>query len=154
MDSAPDLPMQSWLQRRAEDALMIQRPRAEVVLAFFRTREPLGPNGRAALAAALLATGSAETARPLALAAYRDGADPRCRPVHREDLSDLITDRERTLRAHRLILLDQTAEGGRIAAAVSADHGKLAQAVAYAADSGRTTTLLDAVPEALRSHPS
>jgi soluble lytic murein transglycosylase len=155
MESAPDLPMQGWLQRRAEDALMIQRPGARTVLAFFRDRAPLGPNGRAALAAAMLATGQADAARPLALAAYRDRALTRDVAKFIETtFPDLVTDRERTLRAHRLILLDQTTEGGRIAAAVGPDHGKLARAVAYAADSGRTTALLDAVPEALRGHPS
>jgi soluble lytic murein transglycosylase len=155
MAGAPDLPMQGWLQRRAEDALMVQRPRAEVVLAFFRDREPLGPNGRAALAAARLSAGQTEAAKTLALTAYRDRALTRdVAQFIEKTFPDLITEREKTLRAHRLILLDQTAEGNRIAAAVSADHGKLAQAVAYAADSGKTTTLLDAVPPALRSHPS
>jgi soluble lytic murein transglycosylase len=155
MEGAPDLPMQGWLQRRAEDALMVQRPRPEIVLAFFRTREPLGPNGRAALAAARLSTGQADAAKPLALAAYRDRALTRdVAQFIEKTFPDLITEREKTLRAHRLILLDQTAEGNRIASAVSPDHGKLAQAVAYAADRGRTTGLLDAVPAALRTHPS
>jgi soluble lytic murein transglycosylase len=155
MESAPDLPMQGWLQRRAEDALMVQRPKADVVIAFFRDREPLGPNGRAALAAARLSAGQTEAARTLALSAYRDRALTRdVAQFIEKTFPDLITEREKTLRAHRLILLDQIAEGNRIAAGVSADHGKLAQAVAYAADSGKTTTLLDAVPPALRSHPS
>jgi soluble lytic murein transglycosylase len=155
MQSTPDLPMQTWLQRRAEDALMVQRGKPDVALAFFRDRPPLGANGRAILAAAMKARGQPEEAKTLALSAYRDRASTRDVAQYIEEtFPELITEREKTLRAHRLILLDQTAEGNRIASAVSADHGKLAQAVAYAADSGKTTTLLDSVPPALRTHPS
>jgi soluble lytic murein transglycosylase len=155
MDQAPELPMQAWLQRRAEDALFVQKPRAEATLAFFANRQPLGPNGRAILASAKQATGAITEARTLALSAYRDRALTRDVAQFIETaFPDLITEREKTLRAHRLILMDQTAEGSRIAASVSADHGKLAQAVAYAADSGKTMALIDAVPPGLRSHPS
>jgi soluble lytic murein transglycosylase len=155
MEAAPDLPMQPWLQRRAEDALMIQRPRAETVLAFYTGRQPLGANGRAILAAAKAGAGQKAEAESLALSAYRDRALTRDVATFIETAFPLlITEREKTLRAHRLILLDQTGEGNRIAGTVSADHGKLAQAVAYAADSGRTMTLIDAVPPALRTHPS
>ncbi len=155
MQTAPDLPMQAWLQRRAEDALMVQRARPDIALAFFRDRQPLGANGRAILAAAKKARGQMEEARTLALAAYRDRATTRdVAQFVEETFPELITEREKSLRAHRLILLDQTTEGNRIASSVSADHAKLAQAVAYAADNGRTTSLLDNVPQALRAHPS
>ncbi|MGL4239503.1 MAG: lytic transglycosylase domain-containing protein [Beijerinckiaceae bacterium] len=155
MERAPDIPMQSWLQRRAEDALMVQRPRPQVTLAYFEKREPLGPNGRAILAAARQATGSTAEAEKLALAAYRDRALTRDVAQFIEaTFPALITEKEKTLRAHRLVLLDQIAEGNRIAASVSADHGKLAQAIAYAADAGKSMSAIEAVPPALRSHPS
>ncbi len=155
MDSAPGLPLRAWLQRRAEDSLMLQRPRAETVLGFFRDRQPLGPNGKAILAAARKSAGQAEEAKTLALSAYRDrGLTRDVAQFIEAAFPELITEQEKTLRAHRLILLDQVAEGNRIAQSVSADHGKLALAVAYAADSGKTMGPLDAVPPALRGHPS
>jgi soluble lytic murein transglycosylase len=155
MERTTDLPMQNWLQRRAEDALMIEKPRPSVTLAFFEKRTPLGANGRAALAAAKFATGAVDEGRALALAAYRDRATTRDVAQFIETtFPGLVTEREKTLRAHRLILMDQIGEGTRIAAGVSPDHGKLAQAIAYAADKGSTMALLDQVPPALRSHPS
>ncbi len=155
MERAPELPMQDWLQRRAEDALVVQKPRGQVVLAFFKDRKPLGANGRAILAVARQAAGETAEARELALAAYRDrGLTRDVAQFIEASFPDLITEQEKTLRAHRLILMEQVGEGTRIASAVSADHAKLAQAVAYAADTGRTMGPIDAVPPALRSHPS
>jgi soluble lytic murein transglycosylase len=147
--------MQDWLQRRAEDALVVQKPRGQQVLAFFKDRKPLGANGRAILAVAKQAAGDAAEARDLALSAYRDrGLTRDVAQFIEASFPDLITEQEKTLRAHRLILMDQVGEGTRIASSVSADHGKLAQAVAYAADTGRTMGPIDAVPPALRGHPS
>ncbi len=62
------------MQRRAEDALIIERTRPDRVLAFFRDRTPQSPNGRAALAIARSAKGDSGEAARLALAAYRDKA--------------------------------------------------------------------------------
>lgn len=154
MAANPDLPMQRWLQRRAEDALLIERVGPARVRLFFETRRPEGPNGRAALAAALAAQGD-KAAEPLALEAYRDKALTRDVAAFLErSFPALIGPEEQALRAHRLILNDARAEGMRIAATLGADQVKLAQAVAAAQDKGGNPKALETVPPALRGHSS
>ncbi len=98
----PDLPIQRLLQRRAEDALIIERTRADRVIAFFRDRTPQSPNGRAALAIAQSAKGEASEAARLALVAYRDKALTRdVAEMLERAFPDLIGPAERVLRAHR-----------------------------------------------------
>ncbi len=151
----PDLPIQRLLQRRAEDALIIERTRADRVIAFYRDRTPQSPNGRAALAIARSAKGETSEAARLALTAYRDKALTRdVAELLERAFPDLIGPAERVLRAHRLILNGQKAEGIRLASALGPEQAKLAQALASAQGKGESMTAIDAVPPALRGHAS
>jgi soluble lytic murein transglycosylase len=151
----PDIPMQRWLQRRAEDALIIERTRSDKVLAFFANRQPESPNGRVALAAAKAAQGDASAAQRLALEAYRDRTLTRdVAEFLEKTFPDVLTPGEKALRAHRLILNNQRAEGLRLASSLGDDQLKLAQALAAAQARGESLQPLDAVPPGLRSHSS
>jgi soluble lytic murein transglycosylase len=154
MTANPGLPMRHWLQRRAEDAMIIERLRPDRVLAFFKERRPEGPNGRAALAIALSARDGAGAAR-LALAAYRDKTLTRdVAELLERSFPERIDAAERILRAHRLILLGNRVEGLRLAEGFGPDHAKLAQALAAAQGKGDSLKPLEAVPPALRGHSS
>ncbi len=155
MNANPDLPVQRLMQRRAEDAMIIERARPDRVLAFFRDRSPLGPNGRAALATAKAARGEPGEAARLALEAYRDKSLTRdVAELLERQFPEAIGQPERILRAHRLILNGQRAEGLRLAAGFGPDQAKLAQALASAQGKGESMVALDAVPPELRGHGS
>ena len=151
----PAIPTRKWLLRKAEDALLIERIRAEKVLAFFGEREPEGPSGRAALASAKAATGQQALAHQLALAAYRDRTTTRdVAEFVEKAFPEIITPAEQILRAHRLILNNQRGEGLRLAASLGADQMKLAEAVAVAANKGESLSPLEAVSPSLKAHSS
>jgi soluble lytic murein transglycosylase len=151
----PAIPAQRWLQRKAEDALIIERTKADRVLAFFQMRQPESPNGRAALAAAWASKGDSEQSARLAMAAYRDRAITRdVAEFLEKTFPDIFTPAEKVMRAHRLILNNQRAEGLRVAGTLGDDQLKLAQALAAAQARGESSQPLDAVPPALRSHSS
>ena len=151
----PAIPTQHWLQKKAEDALMIERVRPEKVLGFFSNRSPLSASGRAALASAQMAKGSDTTAKVLALAAYRDRAIARdVAEFLEKTFPDVISPEERALRAHRLILNNQRAEGLKLAAKLGQDQLRLAQALAIASSRGESLRPLDSVPVGLREHSS
>jgi soluble lytic murein transglycosylase len=151
----PDLPMQQWLQRKAEDALIIEKIRPDTVIGFFRDRAPLGPNGKAMLAVSLHAKGQSIQAQELALEAYRDRALTRDTAAFlAKSFPGTITDAEKVLRAHRLVLNNQSGEGLRFAASLGPDHLKLTQALALAARKGEASSILNDVPESMRAHSS
>jgi soluble lytic murein transglycosylase len=151
----PAIPAQRWLQRKAEDALIIERTKADRVLAFFQARQPESPNGRAALAAAWASKGDAGKAGRMALEAYRDRTITRdVAEFLEKTFPDVLTPAEKAMRAHRLILNNQRAEGLRVAGTLGDDQLKLAQALAAAQAKGESSQPLDAVPPALRSHSS
>jgi soluble lytic murein transglycosylase len=151
----PDVPMQRWLQRRAEDALIIERARPDKVLAFFQSRQPEGANGRAALAVALLSRNEEGRAERLALEAYRDKGLTRDVVTYLESAFPvLLAGPEKSMRAHRLILNNRVVEGLSIAASLGDDQLKLARALAAAQGRGTNLRPIDAVPAALRSHSS
>ena len=151
----PQLPMLRWLQRRAEDALIIERARPEKVLAFFQDRQPEGANGRAALAVALLSRNDQGRAERLALEAYRDKSLTRDVAAYLDTaFPALLAGPEKAMRAHRLILNDRVGEGLRIAATLGDDPLKLARALASAQGRGTNLKAIDAVPAALRNHSS
>jgi soluble lytic murein transglycosylase len=151
----PDIPMQRWLQRKAEDALIIERARGDKVLAFFAARPPESANGRAALASAKALQGDTSAAQRLALEAYRDRILTRDVAEFLEKLfPEVLTPQEKILRAHRLIQNNQRAEGLRLASGFGDDQLKLAQALAAAQAKGESAQPLDAVPPALRNHSS
>jgi soluble lytic murein transglycosylase len=150
----PEIPMQRWLQRKAEDALLIERIRGERVLTFFRNRQPEHAHGKAALAMALMPV-DRPRAEALALEAYRDRLISRDVAETLESaLPSVITQAEKVLRAHRLILNSNRAEGLRIAGTLGSDHLKLAQALAAADSKGQSSKPLDDVPQTLRGHSS
>jgi soluble lytic murein transglycosylase len=159
MTANPEFPMQRWLQRRAEDSLLIERARPERVLTFFRDRQPEGPSGRAALAVALQARAlnaqdRAEAER-VALSAYRDRAVSRdVAELLERSFPERIGAAERLLRAHRLILTTGKAEGLRLAEGHGPDHAKLAQALAASQGKSENMKPLEAVPPSLRGHSS
>jgi soluble lytic murein transglycosylase len=154
-DQNPDLAGQRWLRRKTEDALVVHRVKPDQVLAYYHGRQPETANGRTALAIALFAKGRTAEAAPVALAAYRDRLIAKDAAAWLEQtMPQVITSEERVLRAHRLIQQGQHGEGFRIAGTVNADHLRLAQALAHAEDDGKSTQVLDAVPESLRNHPS
>ncbi len=151
----PAIPAQRWLQRKAEDALIIERTRADRVLAFFATRQPESANGRAALAAAWASRGDAGKAGRMALEAYRDRTITRdVAELLEKTFPDIFSPAEKAMRVHRLILNNQRAEGLRVAGTLGEDQLKLAQALAAAQAKGESSQPLDAVPLSLRSHSS
>ncbi|MFM9976320.1 MAG: lytic transglycosylase domain-containing protein [Beijerinckiaceae bacterium] len=151
----PDLPMRKWLLRRAEEALMIERARPAKTLAFFDSRMPETPAGRAILASAKASGNDHAAAHRLALDAYRDKTITRDIAEYLEKtFPDLITPDEQALRAHRLILNNQRGEGLRLASKLGADHLKLAEALALASNKGTSLQPLEAVAPALRQHSS
>jgi soluble lytic murein transglycosylase len=155
LQANPAIPAQRWLQRKAEDALIIERTKADRVLAFFQTRQPESPNGRAALAAALFSKGDTGQSARLALEAYRDRTITRdVAEFLEKTIPDVFTPAEKVLRAHRLILNNQRAEGLRVAGILGDDQLKLAQALAAAQAKGESSQPLEAVPPALRNHSS
>jgi soluble lytic murein transglycosylase len=154
-DQNPGLAGQRWLRKKTEDALVVHRVKPDQVLAYFKDRNPETANGRTAHAIALFMKDRAAEAAPIALAAYRDRLIARDAAVWLEQtMPQVITNDERVLRAHRLIQQGQHGEGMRLAGAFGADHLRLAQALAHAEDDGKSTQVLDAVPENLRTHPS
>jgi soluble lytic murein transglycosylase len=155
LSNNPDVPMRKWLLRKAEDALFLERANASKTLAFFGTRAPEGVSGKTILALAKAAKGETVHANALALEAYRDKSTTRdIAELLAKTFPSTIMASEQTLRAHRLILNNQRAEGLRIAVTLGTDQLVLAQALASAATKGEVQQPFDVVVPALKTHSS
>jgi soluble lytic murein transglycosylase len=155
LTSNPEVPMQKWLFKKTEDALLLERANPSKTLAFFQGRQPEGASGKTILALAKATKGEAVQSNTLALEAYRDRTTTRdIAEVLVKSFPTVITPAEQALRAHRLILNNQRAEGLRLAATLGADQLLLAQALASAATKGEAQQPFDVVSTALKTHSS
>jgi soluble lytic murein transglycosylase len=151
----PDMPMRMSVERRAEDALMIERAKPERVLAFFKDRTPQSSNGRAILAISLQKSGDTHKAEELAFQAYRDRSITRdVAEALEATFPDLLGASQKALRAHRLILNKQKEQGLQLAGKLGVEQIKLAHVVAFAAHKGADLGPLNSVDPALQKHPS
>ena len=140
----PDFPMAEWVLRRAEEALLVEKKRAETILAFFATRVPETGPGKIALARVKQATGDMAAAHDLVRAAYRDDkTNTGLRATIAKDFPGVISLKDQRYLAQRLIYDGETAEGLRVAQSAGPALAQLAQLLAASVnDTGGAAGLL------------
>ena len=126
--SNPDFPMAEWVQRRAEEALFVEKKPAATLEAFFANRAPETGPGKIALARHKLAMGEAAAAHELVRAAFRDDkTNTGIRAVVFKEFPGVITLKDQRYLAQRLIYDGETSEGQRVAQAAGPALAQLAQ---------------------------
>ncbi len=156
LEHRPDWPSRQQILRRAEEALLADRIPAPTVRAFFAGRAPSTPQGRLALAQALLADSDREGARAIVVEAWRREAMPR---AIEERFATLIPDAlaagDHRARLDMLLFREQEEAALRAAQRAGADHVALLRArVAVDKRARNAVALLDAVPKALQNEPA
>jgi soluble lytic murein transglycosylase len=155
LDSRPDWPMQSWVRKRCEEALVQTRPAAPVVRAYFAAHPPKTVAGKIALAKALVEAEKMTEAARLVRDTWRNdsfGSDTESRII--EAFPELIEAADHRARATRLLYEEEWTAALRSATKAGPDFAKLAKARVDAARSpSKAAALLEAVPKPLRADP-
>lgn len=156
LQTHPDYPAIELFRRRAEEALVAERRKPEVVRAFFADHRPVSPAGRVALALALRAQG--ETAEALALIRQSWLQDHLGAPLEQMVLSSFeagLTRDDHKLRAERYVFRSNAAAALRNAARVSPEFVKLTQARLASARAKRplAAAVIAALPVAVHQEP-
>ncbi len=155
MRGAPDWPQQGWLRRRAEEALVAERPGDDVVRAFFAGQAPLTPGGVLILAKLRAAEGRPQDAAAMLAERWRSdtfGPDMEQRFLDAFPEAIGVSDhRRRTV----LFLLEEDWAGAlRNAPRAGADMPPLVKAyVAAARSAPNAKKLIDALPPTARKEP-
>lgn len=151
----------AWLpvglpQKRAEEAMLRQRIDAARVLAFFATRQPTTPAGRAALALALKQAGQHAQADAMARSLWRsDAMGKELEQTVLKAFEGVLGQRDHRDRMEMLLFRDSREAALRSAARAGPDHVKLAQArIAVERQAGDAAKALAAVPATLRGDSS
>ncbi len=156
LDENPHWSALPAIQKRAEEAMLAQRAAPLRVLSFFARREPVSPAGRAARVLAMVRTGPAEAALPLARALWRDDHLGReLEEMILEAFAGRLTQRDHRDRMEMYLFKEMAEPALRNAARAGPEHVKLAQArIAVARKAGNAAAALAAVPAGLRQDSS
>lgn len=156
LEHRPDWPSRIQILRRAEEALLADRIPAATVRAFFAQRAPSTPQGRLALAQALLADGEREPARALVVEAWRREIMPRAIEDRFAALMpDALGPSDHRARLDMLLFREQEDAALRAAQRAGADHVALLRArVAVENKARNAAALIEAVPKALQAEPA
>jgi Soluble lytic murein transglycosylase and related regulatory proteins (some contain LysM/invasin domains) len=154
MESSADWPLQSQLQRRAEEAITAATP-GERILAWFRNRQPVTVDGGMAYARALLAAGQQDEAVTVIRASWVEGGFGVMQ--ERQFLTlfgDYLTPADHWKRLDRLLWDKQDSPSGRMLLKVPSGYRALAQArLALQDGKSNPEPLLAQVPKELRGDP-
>ena len=152
IDTHPDWPGLPSLRRRAEETLLEERARPEVIRQFFLTRQPLSAAGKIALARVLVHDGQTEDAVALVRKIWRQehmGAP--LETIVAGEFAAHLTRADHRSRTERYIFRGNREAAYRNARRIGADYVKLAEArFASATKAGASQKLIDAVPASLR----
>ncbi|MFN3670454.1 MAG: transglycosylase SLT domain-containing protein [Bosea sp. (in: a-proteobacteria)] len=157
LQAYPDYPATALFRRRAEEALIAERRKPEIVRAFFQHHAPASPAGRVALALALKADGEPVEALALIRRSWRkDHLGVALEKIVLAAFGDLLTADDHRLRAERYIFRGNGEAALRNAARVSADYRKLAQARLASGKAKRAlpASVIAGLPSGLKGDPS
>ncbi|RXF73861.1 lytic transglycosylase domain-containing protein [Hansschlegelia zhihuaiae] len=151
-----DWPMANWVRRRAEEALWLENVPAPTVRGFFAANgKPERPEGKLALARALLASGDRASAATVARDAWRH--DELEGPLEAQALATfgpMLSAADHRARAEARFLADEVEAGMRAANRAGGNYLAVAKArVAVIRKQPGAGAALAAVPSALRSDP-
>ncbi|WP_375460129.1 lytic transglycosylase domain-containing protein [uncultured Enterovirga sp.] len=149
----PDFPGQSWLRRRGEEALLVERKPPSLVRAYFARERPQTPAGKLALAQAFRADGLVDDAGALIRETWRNdmfGRDLELRIL--DAFNDALTITDHRARMARFLGRENW-EGGRRAASYAGEgYDTLVRARTAVEDRARNAQkLVDSVPAALKT---
>ncbi len=152
METYPDWPNGEALQRRAEEALSMERLPSATTLSFFKNREPLTPVGRVALARAWSQNGEGAKARELIRATWaRDPLSAATEKLILQDLNQHLDEQIHVLRFKRMVFQGNFNAALRVSGKVSSGYMALARAQMAAANKGgNAASLLASVPADLQ----
>ena len=149
----PDYPNPSWLRRRGEEALLVERRPAAAVRAFFTRERPQTPAGKLALAQALRDDGLGQDAEALIRDAWRHdtfGAELEQRML--DAFKDTLTTADHRARMERAMLAEAWPAARRAAGYAGPSYDALLKArIAVDQKAKIAPKLIEAVPPALRS---
>ena len=151
-----DWPMASWVRRRAEEALWLENVSPGTVRGFFAANgKPERPEGRLALARALLAGGDKAQAAVVARQAWRrDALDGSLEQQALQTFGPLLTVADHRARAEGRFLADEVEAGMRAANRVGGSYLAIAKArAAVIRKLPSAGALIAAVPSGARSDP-
>jgi soluble lytic murein transglycosylase len=153
----PNYPATTLFRRRAEEMLVAERKRPDVVRAFFEGQKPVSPAGRIAFALALAAEGRSEEANALARESWlQDHLGATLEKIVLAAFGAVLTPDDHRLRAERYIFRGNDSAALRNAARVSADYVLLARARLASGKARRpiAPALIAAVPASLKGDVS
>lgn len=151
-----DWPMASWVRRRAEEALWLENVNPGTVRGFFAANgKPERPEGRLALARALLASGDKGSATAVAREAWRrDALDGPLEAQALQTFGGLLSASDHRARAEARFLSDEVDAGMRAANRVGGSYLAIAKArAAVIRKLPSAGALIAAVPSGARSDP-
>ncbi|MFC3693862.1 lytic transglycosylase domain-containing protein [Chenggangzhangella methanolivorans] len=151
-----DWPMASWVRRRAEEALWLENVSPSTVRGFFAANgKPERPEGRLALARALLASGDKASAAAVAREAWRrDALDGSLEAQALQTFGSLLSASDHRARAEGRFLADEIDAGMRAANRVGGSYLAIAKArAAVIRKNPSAGALIAAVPSGARSDP-
>lgn len=155
MRNAPDWPQQGWLRRRAEEALVSERPGDDVVRAFFASQPPLTPGGTLLVAKLRAADGRPQEAASMLAERWRsDTFGPDMEQRFLEFFPEAIGVGDHRRRTVLFLLEEDWAGAIRNAPRAGADMPPLVKAYAAAARGApNAKKLIDALPQTARKEP-
>lgn len=154
MESSPDWPLMSQLERRAEEAITPATPK-ERILSWFKHHEPATVDGGMAYGKALLDSGQQDQAAKIIRETWIEGGFGVVQERQFLTLfSDYLTPADHWKRLNRLLWDKQDGPAGRMVLKVTPGYRALAQA-RLALQDGKTSPegLIAAVPKELRDDP-
>ena len=156
MKDNPGFPTQAQLRRRAEEALLGDRPSPRAVKAFFAGQPPQTVLGRLTLARIKATEGKAREAGEMIRETWRRddfNAEMEARII--AAFPRLLTPLDHRLRAERFLAREDWADAARVAQRAGDDAAKVTRArIAAERAQGDAEKLVDALPKALQADPS
>ena len=151
----PLWPSSAWLDRRSEEVLYGDKAGAAKVQAAFATHPPQTPQGKLALARALLEGGERDKAAVLVRDVWREAELPgEFEHSVKAAFGELLRPEDHKYRASRFLFKEDTSAGLRNAALAGGDYLAVAQArAAVINEASNADALYQAVPLALRNDP-
>ncbi len=127
LETAPNWPLTEALRKRAERSLYVNKDPAELILGHFAKRKPVTPEGRLALARALIATGDADGARAQVVAVWLDpDITPELEKATASEFGKYITADDQKRRMWRLVYAQETNAAIRAAKRLPGEYQKAA----------------------------
>jgi soluble lytic murein transglycosylase len=127
LETAPNWPLTEALRKRAERSLYVNKDPAELILGHFAKRKPVTPEGRLALARALIATGDTDGARAQVVAVWLNpDITPELEKATASEFGKLITADDQKRRMWRLVYAQETNAAIRAAKRLPSEYQKAA----------------------------